>query len=265
MQALATAVSALAVWGVVAQSPAVPGTPAPASAAPVAPAVAPAAQSPVDAVRTLLLNGAFPEAERTARAWLAGDPDNLRAAFYLGLVLHKSKRHGEAVVLLERSAAAPPGAFPESAHAIHYLGWCRYYLGDLAGARLAFEAHAQAFPQYDDTQFALGLIAYEEDRLPDAEARFRRALELLAARSSDKSKELAKNHARLGDVLLRQSRLPEAEQHYRRAVQLWPTHGEAWSKLARVLDREGRPTEADAARAEQARIQSATERTEPVP
>lgn len=262
MQALAPVVSALVAWGAGA-----PGSQGPAGGSALAPPAARAAGTGgLETVRALLRDSRYPEAEQAARALLAANPGDPRASFYLGLALHKSKRHGEALVLLERASAAPGGAFPEASHASHYLGWCRYYLGDLPGARAAFEAHAAAFPDYDDTQFALGLIAYEEDRLPDAEGRFRRALELLSKdRSPATAKERAKNLARLGDVLLRQDRLPDAERCYREAVGLWPTHGEAWSKLARVLDRQGRGAEADSARAEQARIRAATERTEAAP
>ena len=248
-------------WGLLA-----PLAAAQVSAAGQAPPRAAAAPSTgLEAVRLLLRDGRFAEAELAARAAVRASPDDPRASFYLGLCLHKSKRHGEALLLLERAAEAPPAAFPEAPHAVHYLGWCRYYLGDLAGARAAFERHASGFPEYDDTQFALGLVAYEEDRLPDAEARFRRALELLGRTPGSSAKERAKNLARLGDVLLRQDRLADAERCYRDAVRLWPTHGEAWSKLARSLDRQGRGAEADAARTEQARIRAETERTESGP
>ncbi|NBX33577.1 MAG: tetratricopeptide repeat protein [Planctomycetes bacterium] len=193
-----------------------------------------------------------------ARSMVKEHPEDLRAGFYLGLALHKEKRHGEALSYLERASAAPVDSFPEAAHAVHYLGWCRYYLGDLPGARVAFTTHANAFPKYDDTQFALGLIAYEEDRVIDSEAYFRRALELLGEQQGA-ARERAKNLARLGDVLLRQDRLPEAEQCYRQAVEIFETHGEAWSKLARVLDRLGRASDAANARARQAEIKARTE------
>jgi tetratricopeptide (TPR) repeat protein len=191
-------------------------------------------------------------------------PDDIRAGFYLGLALHKEKRHGEALAYLERASAAPVDSFKEAAHAVHYLGWCRYYLGDLPGARTAFTTHAIAFPNYDDTQFALGLIAYDEDRVIDSEAYFRRALQLLEEQQGA-ARERAKNLARLGDVLLRQDRWPEAEQCYRRAVELFETHGEAWSKLARVLDRLGRASDAANARARQAEIKARTETAKPSP
>ena len=211
-----------------------------------------------DVLRKLLRASQFAAAEQVARALVKDRPDDLRAAFYLGLVLHKEKRHGEALPLLERAAAADDGAFPESPHAPHYLGWCRYSLGDLPGARAAFTEHANSFPNYDDTHFALGLIAYEEDRLPEAEASFRRALELLGEQQGA-AKERAKNLARLGDVMLREDRLAEAELCYRRAVELFEQHGEAWSKLARVLDRLGRPEDAADARARQAAIRARSE------
>ena len=211
----------------------------------------------LDAIRDLLRASRFADAEPLARAWVADRPSDSRAAFYLGLVLHKSKRHAEAQGLLERSMALPADAFPEAVHASHYLGWCRYYLGDLSGAKAAFDAHAAAFPRYDDDQFALGIIAYDEDRLDESEARFRRAIELLGA--SGASRERAKNLARLGDVLLRRDRLSEAEACYREAIRLHELHGEAWSKLARVLDRQGRAEEASATRARQAELKARAE------
>lgn len=209
------------------------------------------------AVRELLRASKFAEAEPVARAWARERPSDPQAAFYLGLVLHKSKRHAEAQGLLERATALPAEAFPEAVHANHYLGWCRYYLGDLAGAKAAFDAHASAFPRYDDDQFALGIIAYDEDRLDESEARFRRAIELLGA--SGAARERAKNLARLGDVLLRRDRLAEAETCYREAIRLHELHGEAWSKLARVLDRQGRADEASATRARQAELKARAE------
>jgi len=214
----------------------------------------------LEVVRQLLRSAQYPSAEAVARAMVTDRPDDVRAAFYLGLALHKEKRHGEALVYLERAAAASADSFPEAPHAVHYLGWCRYYLGDLPGARVAFTAHANAFPKYDDTQFALGLIAYEEDRLAESEAYFRRAIQLLDEQQGA-PRERAKNLARLGDLLLRQDRLIEAEQCYRSAVALFEQHGEAWSKLARVLDRLGRADDASDARARQAAVKARTEKT----
>lgn len=219
---------------------------------------APSPQPPPDAasgVREALLAGDFEAAGRIARRWADAQPGSARAAFYVGLSFHKQKRHAEALAFLERAEAAPDNEFPEAPHVPHYLGWCRYYLGDLEGARAAFEAHAAAFPEYDDTQFALGLIAFDRDEVDEAERRFRRALELLQHASGDAAagtaRERAKCLARLGDVALRRGDLESAERDARAAVALWPDHHEAWAKLARVLDRQGKAPEASVARARQ--------------
>ncbi len=216
------------------------------------------AQPPPDAaagVREALLAGDFEAAGRMARRWADAQPGSARAAFYVGLSFHKQKRHAEALAFLERAEAAPDSEFPEAPHVPHYLGWCRYYLGDLAGAHRAFEAHAAAFPGYDDSQFALGLIAFDRDELDEAEHRFRRALELLQRAAGDAAagtaRERAKCLARLGDVALRRGDLESAERDARAAVELWPDHHEAWAKLARVLDRQGKAAEASAARSQQ--------------
>ena len=212
-----------------------------------------AAPDRLSVVRRLLRDGQFAAAIPVAQAAVAAAPEDLRARFFLGLCLHKAKRYAEALPLLEAVAAAPAPGFPEAPHAVHFLGWCRYYLGDLPGARAAFQAHANAFPNYDDSHFGLGLVAFDEDRSAEAEQSFRRALELLGEQQGA-ARERAKNLARLGDVLLRQDRLAEAEQSYRRAVELFEDHYEAWAKLARLLDRIGRADEASAARAKQAAV-----------
>ena len=229
----------------------------------------PPSSGPADGVRAALVVGDFAGAEHLARRWASAQPGDLRATFYVGLAFHKQKRHAEALAFLERAEAAPDGAFPEAPHVTHYLGWCRYYLGDLDGARRAFEAHAAAFPEYDDTQFALGLVAFDRDEIDEAERRFRRALELLGRTegTAGTGRERAKCLARLGDVALRRGDLETAERDARAAVELWPDHHEAWAKLARVLDRQGRARDAAEARAQQqaalARVASAPGRASP--
>lgn len=259
--ALVTAVCALAAGlqdiGVGAGlAPPGPGTEArPAPAADHASGAAPA--EPMDPrlppIHAALRAGDFAAAESRCREWAAAAPGDARAAFYLGLALHKQKRYGDALPQLEAAERAPANAFPERPHVPHYLGWCRLYLGDLAGAKVAFVEHARAFPDYDDTQFALGVIAFDEDRTADAERQFRRALALLDAQKGP-ARERAKCMARLGDCAMRRDDLASAEREYRAALALWPDHHEAWAKLARVLDRTGKPDEANAARTRQQAI-----------
>lgn len=238
--------------GPVASPPSPPGATAPAVQAGVPPAPAPV-DPRVASVQALFRAGDFASAESKCRDWAAAAPGDPRAAFYLGLALHKQKRYGDALPQLEAAERAAVDAFPERPHVPHYLGWCRLYLGDLAGAKVAFVEHARAFPDYDDTQFALGVIAFDEDRTADAERQFRRALALLDAQKGP-ARERAKCLARLGDCAMRRDDLPAAERDYRAALELWPDHHEAWAKLARVLDRTGKADDANAARARQQSI-----------
>lgn len=203
----------------------------------------------IRAIRHLLRASRYADAQMVAEAMLATSPDSAQARFYAGLALHKQKMYARARPLLEY-AAEHANEFQQGPHAIHYVAWCAFYLGDLRAARQAFTEHMNAFPNYDDTHFGLGLVALEEHRLAEAEACFRTALDLLV-KQGGLPRERAKNLARLGDVLLAEDRGGEAEMAYRQAVGLWRDHHEAWAKLARILDRNGRTAEAEVARAEQ--------------
>lgn len=230
------------------QAPPSPPKDAPAGAA-GQPVAAPLNDPRLGVVRKLLGAAQYEEARVVAEAVLKDNPTSPRAQFYAGLTLHKLKKYAAARPLLE-AAMAQPTAFSEGPHVIHYVAWCAYYLGDLQGARVAFTAHLHEFPNYDDSHFGLGLVELEEDHLPEAEACFRRALELLTMNNGLK-RERAKNLARLGDVFMREDRLGEAEVAYRDAVALWPDHYEAWARLSRLMDRLERPDEAATARANQ--------------
>ncbi len=197
-------------------------------------------------IQALMRGAKYSDALMVAETLYRSNPKLARAEFFLGLCLHKLRRYDAARPHLA-SAAQRSKEFREGPHANHYLGWCAYYLGDLAAARNAFERHMNEFPNYDDTHFGLGLVSLDEDKLAEAETSFRTALQLIEEQKG-RPRERAKNLARLGDVQLRMDKSAEAEQSYRQAVELWPDHHEAWAKLARILDRQARTVEADKAR-----------------
>lgn len=196
--------------------------------------------------RWMLRDERLEDAERALRTLRGERPDDARAEMLLGFAIHKQKRYAEAKPHFERAIALRQ-SFPEVDHVFYLLGWADYYLGDLEAARRAFEEHRRRVPSEPDTVFALGLVAFDEDRVDDAEELFRTAIEM-QTEDPRAARERAKAHARLGDVLLRGERVEEAERSYRAAVELHPDHYEAWAKLARALDRLGRSDEAAAAR-----------------
>jgi tetratricopeptide (TPR) repeat protein len=202
------------------------------------------------------------QAEPVARAALAAYPDQPRAAFVLGLSLHKQKRYSDAVPLFERSlagatamdAAQRAQQFPEHTHVAHFLGWARYYAGDLDGARGAFTSHVATVPTAGDSWYGLALVEIDEDQVDAAAAALERAMACLSeaermeeSRSRDRGKILA----RQGDLALRADRTQDAVDLYRRALRAWPDHYEVWAKVARCYDRLGDAQAADRARVEE--------------
>jgi tetratricopeptide (TPR) repeat protein len=199
----------------------------------------------IDAARRLMQSGRFDLAEAALRTVLAEEPRSDRAKFFLAVSIAKQKRYGEARGLYEEVRASGR-RFAEERHLDHFLGWTLYYLGEPETARARFTAHAEAVPEEGDSAFALGLIALDADDRPEAERWF---MEAIRRQQNEPAlaREVAKAHARLGDLRWREERLDESIESWRTCVALWPDHHEAWSKLARGYARLGR--DADAAMA----------------
>ncbi|MCH2161471.1 MAG: tetratricopeptide repeat protein [Phycisphaerales bacterium] len=212
----------------------------------------------LDVARSLIRSRKFADAELVLGTLLQDRPGIGRARFLRGIAIQKQKRYEAALNDID-AAIATGQRFPEAAHAGHFRGWCFYHLGRLDAASEAFKAHAQAFPEEGDTQFGLGVVAIDQGRFEEAEFFLNRAI-ALQADLPERQRELAKAHARLGDVHLGLDRVDEARQSYHTAVIRWPDHYEAWAKLARTLDRLDRPVEAERARAEEANARRRTGR-----
>lgn len=202
------------------------------------------------------------QAEPVARALVSAYPDQPRAAFVLGLSLHKQKRYSDAVPYFEQAlagagaieAAQRAQQFPEHVHVSHFLGWARYYAGDLDGARGAFASHVATVPTAGDSWYGLALVEIDEDQIDAAGAALERAMAYLpeAERMEDsRSRDRGKILARQGDLALRADRVQDAVDLYRRALRAWPDHYEVWAKVARCYDRLGDAGAADRARVEE--------------
>lgn len=191
----------------------------------------------------------FDSAEAALRGALAERKGDGQIAFLLGVAIQKQKRYADAKPYFEQALASKQ-SFPEVDYVFHFLGWCAYYLGDLALARDAFDEHLRRVPNEADSVFGLGVVALDDDRLDDAESAFTRAI-AMQEKDPKAARDVAKAKARLGDVLVRREKLADAERVLRDAVTLYPDHYEAWAKLARVLDRLERPDEAAKARDEE--------------
>ncbi|MFO0830030.1 MAG: tetratricopeptide repeat protein [Phycisphaerales bacterium] len=204
----------------------------------------------IEIVRRLLTSSNFDQAKMVLDTILKQRPDLGRAQFYMGVTLSKMKQYEQARPFLEQSVKGDQ-PFPERKHAHHFMAWASYHLGDLDRAKAEFQAHIALVGDEPDSIFALGLIAFDEDRLDDAEAKFQKAIDLQQGPKASK-RDLAKAWARLGDVSMRRDQAAKAEEQFMQSLALYPDHYEVWAKLGRCRDRLGKVKEAESAREEEA-------------
>jgi Tfp pilus assembly protein PilF len=193
------------------------------------------------------------------RNYLNDHPESGRAEFLFGLSYHKELNHEQALVHFERAIELEPTYHPT----YHFLGWCRYYLGDPPRARQAFETHLRHV-EAPDSQFGLGVICLDEGDLNAAEQRLRRAIELQPDEAGS-AKGVAKARARLADVYAQRGEFDLARAELEASIRLYPDHVDAHYKLYRVLLRLSRSEEANTAlaayEAARMRVHGAPDRT----
>lgn len=225
------------------------------SAAP-APAVLPGAADsgvtgPIDderleVGRTLLADGRLVEAGMIFDTVVSEHPEMARANFFKGLVLHQGKSHASAISWYE-AAASSDQVFPERSTLAYYLGWCRYYSGDIPAARLDVESYLATDPDRSDAHFLAGIIALDEERLDDARASLERAI-ALADTDEEAQRSMARAWIRLADVYVREQAYDSALASVDRALELRPRISQGWFRKYTILVRLGREEDADFAR-----------------
>jgi len=203
----------------------------------------------LEVVRRMLGDQQYVQARVVGEAVLKEHPGLGRAEFFLGLALSKMKQYEQSRPHFE-AAIKTGDPFPERKHAHHFMAWASYHLGELDRAKAEFEAHVALVGDEPDSIFALGIIAFDEDRLDEAEARFKKSIELQSGPTASK-RDVAKAWARLGDISMRLDDPAKAEDQFMKSLALYPDHYEVWSKLARSRDRLGKAREAVSAREEE--------------
>jgi serine/threonine-protein kinase len=126
---------------------------------------------------------------------------------------------------------------PDSAGAHLDLGVVLYDQRKLPEAEKEFREALCLRPDYPEAHNNLGLVLRDQRKLPEAEKEYREALRLRP--------DFALAHINLGNVLRDQRKLPEAEKEYREALRLRPHNPEAHNNLGIVLYDQRKLTEAE--------------------
>ncbi|MGB1014600.1 MAG: tetratricopeptide repeat protein [Nannocystaceae bacterium] len=192
---------------------------------------------PLDTINTLLDQGAADSAVRLLRSWWEPElPPERRIRMYCmwirGLCETGDLRH--AVTLAERAASE----FPRECDIQIALGNARDIVGDLDGARKAFEAALNLQPGGALQRYNLGAVYERFGDEEKAETCYRQA-----SRAADEGGPMLEATAALGALLRRQGRLDEAEAIYDSYltedpvnVELLVEHGICLSDLESYVD-----------------------------
>jgi choline-sulfatase len=167
----------------------------------------------------------------------ASDPQIPMAQLELGVARCRLRRYAEAIPALKKAITLQPDAM--NAH--YEMGLALYETGDLKTAAGHFEIVVSRMPKFADARFSLGSIYARIDRVPEALAELKAALEL----------EPQHYRANLlnGRILDLQGKSAEAVPFLERAVQANAASAEAHAFLADAYERVGRGTDAARERA----------------
>ena len=196
----------------------------------------------VDAALRLVAAERYGEARELLRQVLDTWPHEGRALLYMAVAWQREKRYETAREYFRRVLRLG-STFSGRQRAFHFYGWCLLDLGELGGAREAFQKHLASASDAADSHFGIGRIDLEEGKLLEAAARFRRAIAIDAGKPW-RGRQLGKAHLRLADVHLLRDETDRARAALLRAVELSPELHQAWYRLYRLYTRQG-----DAARA----------------
>ncbi|MAJ47772.1 MAG: hypothetical protein CBC35_10985 [Planctomycetes bacterium TMED75] len=141
--------------------------------------------------------------------------------------------------------------FPERSTVPYFMAWSAYHAGNPTQARAhidRFLADPEVRPRAD-ANYLSGLLHFDADRLDDAEAEFRAAIERSEASNDlEQMQDMTRAWVRHADVLNRLGRDSEALVAINRAIELDPDLMEAWFRKYTILTRLGDEPEALIAR-----------------
>jgi tetratricopeptide (TPR) repeat protein len=146
-----------------------------------------------------------------------------------GVELQDAGRTQDAVAATERALQLDPKLVRAHINLITLYGG----MGDLQKAEEHYQAAVKLDPDhFPDAYYDHGVLLIKERKLADAEAAFRKALEI--------NPRYADAHNNLGYLLEREGKIAEASDQYRAAIEDEPDFRRAHFNLGRILINEGK-------------------------
>jgi len=162
--------------------------------------------------------GRFGESRHHCEKVLSGDPNNVNALHYLGLIEYRAGHIEAAIHLMGRSAQIAP-----SASCLNNLGLAFEALGHLDSARGAYEQALLYDPNLAGAHNNLGNVCRGKRQLDDAIRHFERAIAL--------DPKMAETYSNIGLVYSYQGKLEQSAQYFEKAVTIRPDFAEAYTNL----------------------------------
>jgi tetratricopeptide (TPR) repeat protein/arylsulfatase A-like enzyme len=182
--------------------------------------------------RILIEEGKMEEAQKELEVALRFLPNDRRVLGTLAALNNKKKQYDEAVTLARRALEINEN----DAQALNGLGSALRNLGDLAGARQAFEKVLERNPRYVPCIINLAQVYLAERREEKAAELYERALAI------NPRQPMALFN--LGTYKVSRGQTAEALEYYRRAIEADPDYAMAHLHLGMLLMMQGRADEA---------------------
>lgn len=188
----------------------------------------------IGALIALFSDGKLEQAATAAHSMTVRHPRHGFGWKILGAVYKLAGLNAEALVPMQNAAELSQN----DAEAHYNLGLTLQDLGRLHEAEASYRRAIQINPYFFQAHGSLGVVLQGLGRLKDAEASLRQAIEL--------NPGYADAHNNLGNVLKHQGCLDEAIASYQRALKINPDYVPAYNNLGLVFEDTGRLNEAEA-------------------
>jgi protein O-GlcNAc transferase len=171
-----------------------------------------------------LQSGDLQKAEHIFRDILEGQPNNVSALHFIGVIYYQLKKYDAAIKYIKKALQFGP----DYVDAYNNLGSILLEIGRLDEAVDCFKKAIELHPDFDRAYYNLGAALKEQWRIDDAMSCYRRAIQL--------NPHLVEAYNNLGLALQDQGNVEKAEEYYRCALEMRPDFTLCFSNLLILMN-----------------------------